>query len=578
MPLTSRRARIALASGVLAAGLAAASCVPVAASPRVEDPSTTAPASARAVTPGSGPLSVSIAMPITVPPTTTGVIDAETLERYTEPFGLLTRQLDGVIDTPTAIGVDPMILASIRVLGSAAPASAAAWLSRLEAAPNEVFTLAYADADLAAAARTGTLDALVPSGFGFALDPADFAAAVPPEQEPEPDPGPTGTADPDPGAPPPFPSTDDLLAWSSTLPAIAWPAGGVVGGSEVAPLAEAGYTDVMVSSTVTDGRSGPLLDLDGMRGIVVDAELSVMLQDAADAATEGERITALDALGSAFSAEQRAAPGRAVVLAFDRAWPFSPSGVREVLAGLAGDAVQLVPLGEVLATGSAGGKLAASAEAPDRDATLAALADDADAERRFSSALTEPSQLLDPRRLERIALYANGWASDDTGWGAAVAASRERSAQILDSVRIERGSDVVLLASNTPFRVAVSNALPYPITVRVRVDPQGPILHVRESAELVVEPESTGTATLPVEAVANGQVVVATSVESLTGVPLDSGSTRVTVEAEWENIGTLLVVGLLVVVFGVGIVRLVVIRRRGRAGAAADAASGDPDA
>ena len=75
------------------------------------------------------------------------LLDAETLTTYTAPGGLLTRQLDAVVGTTVAIGLDPMIVASIRVLGTAAPAVGA----RLPRAPgdwsNEVFLLAYADAD-----------------------------------------------------------------------------------------------------------------------------------------------------------------------------------------------------------------------------------------------------------------------------------------------------------------------------------------------------------------------------------------------------------------------------------------------
>src|SRR5690606_10561431 len=95
----------------------------------------------------------------------------------TGPFGALTRQLDAVAGTPAVIALDPMILASIRVLGSSAPESARQWLARLGALSNEVFLLAYGDADLVAAVRSGTLAELQPAGFGFALDPANFSPA-----------------------------------------------------------------------------------------------------------------------------------------------------------------------------------------------------------------------------------------------------------------------------------------------------------------------------------------------------------------------------------------------------------------
>ena len=75
------------------------------------------------------------------------------LENWTGPTGLLTRQLDALAGRRVAIGIDPRIIASIRVLGSSAPPSATAWLQRLSEMPNEMFPLAYADADLAVQAQ-----------------------------------------------------------------------------------------------------------------------------------------------------------------------------------------------------------------------------------------------------------------------------------------------------------------------------------------------------------------------------------------------------------------------------------------
>src|SRR5690606_22917081 len=121
---------------------------------------------------------------IVVAPTTTGLVPAEELAQLTGPTGDLTRQIDAVAGTPVAIALDPQIVASIRVLGAAAPESARQWLARLGALSNEIFLLGYGDADLGAAIRTGTLDALQPSGFGFALDPANFAPVDETEIEP----------------------------------------------------------------------------------------------------------------------------------------------------------------------------------------------------------------------------------------------------------------------------------------------------------------------------------------------------------------------------------------------------------
>lgn len=574
MPLTTRRGVRALASVVLAAGLGAASLAPAVAAPRPDLPEIgTRPASAAIVTPGTGPLSVSVLAPLVVPPAATGLIAAEDLEQYTGQFGTLTRQLDALAGTSVTLGVDPMIIASIRALGSAAPESARAWLTRLESLPNEVFTLAYADADLVSAARTNTLDALRPTGFGFALDPADFTPVASPAPTETPVPAPSPSVDPDQA--PPFPTTDELLAWTTTLPAIAWPADETAASGDLAPLAAAGYADVVVSSESVGG-SSPLVALEGIEGIVSDAPLSNALREAASALSEADRAVALAALEAALAAEVAAAPGRGVVLTLGRNWQSSMTGIGDALGSLRlSPSAQMVPLSEILATTATTATLAEGTSDAEREQVFTSLAEDAAREFTFSSVVVDPAPLLDSRNLERIALYSNGWQPNGALWTEAVAAFHTRSTEILSSVQIERGSDVVLLARNTDFRVAVSNTLPYAVVVRVGLTPQNPILRVEGDEELTVEPESTGSVRIPVEAVANGDLIVQATLHSPTGVPIDSAYVKVTAQAEWEGIGTTAIVVVLVLVFGAGILRIVIQRRRLRAAAASE---GEPDA
>lgn len=564
MPLTTRRGFRVLASALLLAGAGSVFAAPAIATPRPDEPETsTRLASSAEITPGTGPVSVSIVMPIVVPPTTTGLLTADDLERYTAPFGTLSRQLDAVAGTPVALGVDPMVLASIRVLGSAAPPSATAWLARLEALSNEVFTLAYADADVVSAARTATLADLTPTGFAFALDPDNFT----PVATPDPTAPPTATASPtaDPDQAPPFPTTEQLLAWSTSLPAIAWPAGEIAAASDLGPLAAAGYSDVLVSSALLENPSAPLATLDELQGIVVDAPSSLALRAAAAALSEADRAESMATLDTALDAQAAAAPGRGLVLTLGRTWPAGMTNLAETLARIQASAsAQLVTLADILATTPVVATLGAAAPDTEREQAFTALAEDAARETTFSTVLVDPAPLLDPRRLERIALYAVEWQPDPSGWGEGLVAFHTRSEEIVTSVSIERGSDVVLLARSTDFRVAVSNKLPFPVTVLVGITPQSPVLRAEGPVELTVEPEATGTAYIKVESVANGDVLVQAAVHSPTGVPIDSAYIKVTAQAEWEGIGTTVVVLLLVLVFAAGIVRIVVTRRRRR--------------
>src|SRR5882757_9402243 len=213
MPHRGVAAALFVAALVVAAPLSAGAAVP------------TTPAAGAVA---GAPVSVAIVVPFTVPVEPTGLISSDSLATYTGPDGLLTRELDAVAGTSAAIGLDPMIPASIRVLGTAAPLAAKEWLARLSAVSNEVFLLGYADADPAAVLTSGPADVLTPLGFGFAVDPANFGPAVTPSPTATDGTAPSDSPTTTPGAPPPLPATDDVLAWSSDLPSIAWPADGSV--------------------------------------------------------------------------------------------------------------------------------------------------------------------------------------------------------------------------------------------------------------------------------------------------------------------------------------------------------------
>src|SRR5690554_15602 len=108
---------------------------------------------------------LALAVPLTVPPESTGLIPADRLESYTSPTGILTRTLDAVEGHTVTIGIDPMIIASIRILGNTAPDSALLWLDRLKNVNNETFALSYADSDLAALSQAGSTTVLAPTSF-----------------------------------------------------------------------------------------------------------------------------------------------------------------------------------------------------------------------------------------------------------------------------------------------------------------------------------------------------------------------------------------------------------------------------
>jgi hypothetical protein len=564
--MTPRRsAGAVLLAGALALGLA----TPVSAA---EPPPSDGLAPA-AVTPGSGPVSVAVVMPITVPPTTTGLLGADALTTYTQDGGLLDRQLDAVTGTIAAIGLDPMIVTSIRVLGTAAPDTALTFLARLRALPNETFLLGYADADPALASVAGTVDELTPLGFGFAIDPANFGPAASPTPTPTApgtgSPAPDATTPPDDG-PVPLPTTEDLLAWPTTLPSIAWPSEGSVGAAGLDGLAAQGFTDALLSAGNVSATSTALMDLGGIDALVVDEDVTGPLRDAAYAPTETDYQAALVTLAAALRAKAITSPGRTIVATLDRRWPFGTPRLREVLSAIANQpTAQLVPLTDVLAGPKGTGTLHEPDAAADagRAEVLGALSAAARDEADYLSIAEDPGVMTEPRRLALLALSAVGWRADQVGWDAATSDELADAQSTLDAVQITESSDQLVLSDISSLRLHISNALPVPVTVYVVVRPLRPLLHVEDArVEVTVEPDSSATASVPVESISNGDVTVRAELHSSTGRILgDARFLKVILQAGWETAGTLIAGALVLLVFGGGLIRTVLRRRRARA-------------
>ena len=240
----------------------------------------------------ASPTRLALAMPLTVPPESTGLISAEDLETYTSPMGTLTRKLNAVEGQQVAVGIDPMIIASIRILGNTAPQSAIDWLERLHGIGNETFALSYADSDLAALSQAGSGAVLAPTSF--IIDPSRYP--VEPEEPGETSP-PGQTQAP---VAPDVPTLETITQWTHTLENVLWPRRNTVTAADLASFnATAPVTTILGSGNVTATPSASAVV--GENAVLVSDEIvSSLLTQAVNAegvsraqvAGEGVRVAA----------------------------------------------------------------------------------------------------------------------------------------------------------------------------------------------------------------------------------------------------------------------------------------------
>ncbi len=507
---------------------------------------------------------VGLLVPITAPPRTTGLAGATALAELTAIDGTLTAQLDAVEGTDAILAIDPALPAAIRVLGTAAPDTAVEWLARLEALPNARFALQYGDADLATQVAAGVAEPLQPTSLAAYITPADLPSS----------PAPTATppAGDDAGAA----ALPDLATLTSiganTQQGFSWPATGTAGGAVVAALAgtDAGGAPTLSLLPDTGARdaagsvpSRARATADAAQVLLYDGETSAALRRAADQNDTARRAGELTAAVAHLTFAVRDAGGQPLLVTVDRGSDRERVALRTALSAVAA-APGVVPasLGDLLAAEPIAVRVDdAEAEAA-RAADLTQLLADEEQIAAFATILDDPTLLTGRQRAEILQLLAVAWRGEDAGYAAALADHRAQTRETLDAVGILPTSTLNLISYDATFAPWIRNDLPWPAHVTLVAQPGDPRLIVGERTEVVASAASNTRAAIPVQArIGNGAVTVTMQLYSPTGVAIGAvSSAEVEVRAEWETIGLVILIALMVLFVGLGVFRT--IRRR----------------
>jgi hypothetical protein len=517
---------------------------------------------------GTAEVGIGVIVPITAGATADGLLTPLQLAALTSPAGSLTDQLDAVDGTASILAVDPAIAAAIRVLGTAAPVSATAWLARLEALPNSRFALQFGDADVASQLQAGLARPLRPISLQAYMDPADFV----PAPDATPSPSPTAAADS-----PVYPTVSQLTDIGGARANVFWPETGTATPDVVATLGGLVVDDresvTLVPSTSTrTGESGATVPGRAVAAdadlLVYDADVSRELHDASvttETAVRGAPLTAAAAYLAFATAESG---GETIVVTLDRGVDRSRVALRTAITS-ASQAPGVTPL----TLGGVTARIPATVEiadaAPDQarvDAASALSAEEASLT-RFATILDDVTLLTGPERAEILQLLGLAWLPDPDAWQAAVDLHRAGSATTLDSVGILPPSPINLFSAGAPIPIWVRNDLPYPVNVVLYATPDDLRLDVAQATEVTAGPQSNTRVQVPVQArVGNGEVSVQLQLRSRTLEPIGAPqSVDVNVRADWEGIG-LIVMSILVGGFLLlGVIRTVLRLRARRA-------------
>jgi len=513
---------------------------------------------------------VAIAVPLTVPASSSGFLTAAQLTQYTAPGGILTTELSDVQGTDITIGIDPRVIASIRVLGKSAPASAVAWLKALGQLPNESFPLAWADADLTAPLHAGSGAVLATKSLDYAINPALFPTSSGTTPTPAPG-GSTGSTS--------VPTSSSLVAWDYTLPSLEWPATSSVEPTDLKPLAAAGISSLIVSSGNVDDPDGQGLDgasakSDSTTLAVSDDVLSGYLRTAAATTTRTSAVTPITELTTtlALMGLQSTTP-RAVLLTLGSNWATSTTSFTRTLGDLyARSWVSGATMTGVLAESRQSVTLDKDTEADSRIDAVGELLSAESEVAQFAPIAKNPTAITSANRLELLALLSNEWIDTPTTWATAVQAYLSQADDAVSSVQVAHSSRILAGSDQISLPISITNGLDQDVTVQLSVRPRTARLSIDPADQvqtLVIPADSQRRVQIPIDAVSNGKAQLVVRLTSASGLAVGSPQVlQIDVQAGWETIGTLIFVALVVALFAFGLIRN--IRKRRRANAAAD--------
>ncbi|MBF4617949.1 sortase [Clavibacter sp. VKM Ac-2873] len=553
------------------------------------------------------PTPVTAVMPLTVPPSASDFVDAQALATYTSPQGTLTRQLDAVYGRPVAVGIDPRIIASIRILGAEAPASAVEWLQRLDEMPNETFALAWADADVAVQAQAGAATLLAPTDATYAVRASRFATpgstpapSSTPNQTPSatqspaagdtdggssvagsatatPTETPTASSGPAPSPTPtapalaPVPSLADLTAWDYTISGVSWPAAGTVTSGDLGVLAASGTTTAILGSGDVRSTGSTAVAATGTIGgtsvLVTDARVSALVDRALSAVTDEEFGIALAQLSATLAADARAADGHVVVAGLERGWAASGGRLGQLL-----DAIQALPFTDTAALGAAFATTPVPLQVvdhPEDPTRVQRVADAMSLEAQvdaFTKAVERPELITGQQRMLLLATLANRWREDPDGLLTVQDGYSAQADALLGSVAITTRQNTVI-SDTTSLLINVSNELDQPVTVRLSIIAGSGRIRVDDSALVTVPAHGSASARPPITSISNGDIVVTARLTTEDGsVQIgDSAPVELFIRAGFEAVVTTLFVTAVALLFGFGLFRSIRKRRRARA-------------
>jgi hypothetical protein len=184
----------------------------------------------------------------------------------------------------------------------------------------------------------------------------------------------------------------------------------------------------------------------------------------------------------------------------------------------------------------------------------------------FATIAADPEGAVFGRWTRYQALLSSTWSEDPNGLASEWERAQKDSQEFQNSVRVEQGSSITVLADQTSLPVTVQNDLPSEVFVTLLVRPTTGILAIENPRIPLRIPAGSAVRTLvPVQSLANGTTPVEFILLSQAGEEVGQVVTiPITIRAGWEGVIALTLAVLVGGTFAFGLFRAIQRRRKER--------------
>lgn len=152
-------------------------------------------------------------------------------------------------------------------------------------------------------------------------------------------------------------------------------------------------------------------------------------------------------------------------------------------------------------------------------------------------------------------LLSIAWRSDPSGRNANIIGLAPTQAQ-MTAITVNTSSTINMISESSALPIQVTNEFTAAVDVVVHLDTPDIRLEAPAPVEVHLPASATATVSVPVEARGSGNVDVDVMVTNAAGDLVGSPDTlHVRVRADWENVGTVVIAGLVAAVFLIGLIR-----------------------